>query len=1524
MWLTTQTREIKNYDLRCVDEVEFSQVSSELSKTIKNRKENKISDENFFKAFGENSPTTEELQPKETSGPLGEVHDIKTRSNSVEGRGRSLMMSMALEQDHIYLQKKIKETIREEISHQDVKNLKFIDDSLQLDGDQLKFKVVKNNDPNTLTELSSTIEHEKFKSKEMLDNMNDELVKMEPNIETGGKINDAHEVINVYLTISGLGGAIAEFEDGDSVAGAVNLAQSLYGLGAISKLNSRISRIAGKALSKVLSKSFSNIEAVVSKVASEDVIKVLDEGIGSFISVGFAVYNIVEDINKRSTIGYIDAGLDAAITITDTLGPEAEPLSMALLIVRLGIDDFYNEISMELKSLPSDASVGKKIEAVFKGIGEASFDIWEQFTLPGMIFGAITNSHKIDKEHDKDVDYVHKLSNYANYFKIEKEKNGGPELINFADGSTSWKGGSIDFILLEDGMAKLTLEEIPDTSGRQRSLTKTFTLNSDVQDIVVGIGEASSLSWKKITIKFLWFIPVHSKTVISGHRDERSSLHGTYHGNSKNNKFFTVQKLDESIISKLGYSLGDYFYQLYGHGGNDTFFLGPQKSHIEGGEGADAYIVPDYGGLTEINNYARDNIDDFLSIDVEFSRIWATREGQNLVLAHTTDHTITLKNWFSDVAYRHLRFRAKIGVIFEVATTALGQPDLRAVAIDHSNAPQKDNHVIDTSSSVIWSHVYVITGSSFSDTLIGNTLGNHLAGGRGNNYLVGGPGADKYSINKEDGCNTIDNYATDDVVDLLSLNFKFDEIEVKRTADESVQLHDKGETAICVKIVHWFVNASYQHLSCLSSDGVVFKISTNSSEQVILTPYLIDFEHMLGSQYMNLTAHAHYDSVLAVVGSSFDDVIIGNGKNNFLSGKQGNDRLEGGLGADVYILHKGDGHDVIVNVALDRKQDLLLFGCSYDNIIIAMEAKDLLIQACAQPPKTNASRCGERSLFSARLRGWFRNEFYQHLVVKSIDGVVFRLPLQQNHAIVKIPVVIDKSRSHTSVTIDATHDEWKTVQRIIGSTSTPNTLIGNQINNIIEAKGNWSHVEGGNGSDTYIIHSGNVVVDNFASDNKTDTVQLQDNYMNLAVQQHEDDLILVRSVQNSNDSHHAISISNQSVTVLGYKSNPQRQHLIGVTRDKISFRFSNNTYIPEAFLIDKHSMHDRVAINLGDNYTWANVIKVYGAAKGPNHLTANLNSVTLTGGGYPDLLEGNKQDDVIKGGEGDDLIDGQLGNDILVGGPGQDWILGGLGDDLIYPGEGPDRIDGGLGRDTVIFKGDTYNRTGVFADLLFGQGFGGDAMNDVYINIENLIGSQFNDILTGNSDNNVLKGRGGNDFLYPNDGNDMLFGDNGADVYVLDGASGLKMINNYAKDNMTDVLYIGDRRRESLRLMKKMNNLVMHTGKVYGSYWCPEDDTTSIQVIDWYKDKHYQHLSMFLSNTQLSSEKLQDVANSAPSSLELSGWDKFVCSVCKFGIGNAVGVAIAILCAIIMLLLLVWCVWKRRKIGYQNIDKIKT
>jgi large repetitive protein len=187
-----------------------------------------------------------------------------------------------------------------------------------------------------------------------------------------------------------------------------------------------------------------------------------------------------------------------------------------------------------------------------------------------------------------------------------------------------------------------------------------------------------------------------------------------------------------------------------------------------------------------------------------------------------------------------------------------------------------------------------------------------------------------------------------------------------------------------------------------------------------------------------------------------------------------------------------------------------------------------------------------------------------------------------------------------------------------------------------------------------------------------------------------------------------------------------------------------------------------------------------------NHGGSDTANVSIS---YQDghILTGTSGDDVLVAGNGDNIINAGDGNDVLTAGSGNNELHGGAGNDLLYSGAGNDLLDGGTGIDTASYAHATAGVT-VNLGLLGAQNTLG-AGSDTLTGIENLLGSNFNDSLTGDNNSNVingglgndtLNGGGGDDLLIGGLGNNTLTGGAGADTFQwLKGNSGHDLITDF-------------------------------------------------------------------------------------------------------------------------------------------------
>ncbi len=162
-----------------------------------------------------------------------------------------------------------------------------------------------------------------------------------------------------------------------------------------------------------------------------------------------------------------------------------------------------------------------------------------------------------------------------------------------------------------------------------------------------------------------------------------------------------------------------------------------------------------------------------------------------------------------------------------------------------------------------------------------------------------------------------------------------------------------------------------------------------------------------------------------------------------------------------------------------------------------------------------------------------------------------------------------------------------------------------------------------------------------------------------------------------------------------------------------------------------------------------------------------LHHDTIYAAGGDDIVFGFSGNDILFGQEGHDTLNGGHGNDILNGGNGNDVLNGGDGNDTLISGIGNDILNGGKGIDTVSYAD---RDSGVHVDLEEGKGFW-DAFGDTYSSIENVIGTDHNDVITGNHADNVITSGAGRDSIRDGDGSDVVHAGVGNDVmYAGDGA----------------------------------------------------------------------------------------------------------------------------------------------------------
>ncbi len=196
--------------------------------------------------------------------------------------------------------------------------------------------------------------------------------------------------------------------------------------------------------------------------------------------------------------------------------------------------------------------------------------------------------------------------------------------------------------------------------------------------------------------------------------------------------------------------------------------------------------------------------------------------------------------------------------------------------------------------------------------------------------------------------------------------------------------------------------------------------------------------------------------------------------------------------------------------------------------------------------------------------------------------------------------------------------------------------------------------------------------------------------------------------------------------------------------------------------------------------------------------TCKGKQATIIGTNGGEVIDGTDGRDVISAGKGPDLIHGRGGNDLICAGKGGDQLFGDKGDDKLFGGEDgydpgaeenvPDELWGGPGDDKFdvgessdpnpIHLDDSPNPIEVRGAKITGFG------KDQILEGTQVIGSDFDDVMTsfaetrwflgglgddrlnGGAGFDILDGQEGDDTVVGGDGDDRIYGESGDDRLV--------------------------------------------------------------------------------------------------------------------------------------------------------------
>jgi Ca2+-binding RTX toxin-like protein len=524
---------------------------------------------------------------------------------------------------------------------------------------------------------------------------------------------------------------------------------------------------------------------------------------------------------------------------------------------------------------------------------------------------------------------------------------------------------------------------------------------------------------------------------------------------------------------------------------------------------------------------------------------------------------------------------------------------------------------------------------------------------------------------------------------------------------------------------------------------------------------------------------AHYQYAQAVLPDQVENgrlllegggQLVGNALGNLLLGSGGADTLDGGAGADT--LDGGAGDDVyrVDDVADVTGETGTWFAAGGTDKVLASVSHTLGqgIEQLELLGNASISAYGN-ALDNLLIANNGNNTLYGGSGVDTVS-----------YTKAAAAVTVSLETSNAQATGGSGTDTLRLIEGLIGSAHN-DRLTGNGLWNLLDGGLGDDTLEGGQGSDTYVIDSaGDVIVET-----------LLDIGLGGADWVHTS----LASFTLGATLEHGLLLSAGAANLFGNAAN---NIVVAGAGDNRLFGGSG---------VDTVS-YERAAAGVTVDLSLSTAQNTVGS--GIDTLSTFEN---LIGSRHGDLLKGNALWNWIDGGEGADTMEGGAGSDTYVvdnesdvvieqagaaGSANSDWVYSRLGyyqlgehienaavdhanggylsgnalDNVLMSGGGNDTLIGGSGSDTA-----SYQRavSAVTVHLAANTALEG-SRSDYLIDIENLIGSSFNDLLVGDGGANDIRGGSGSDVIRGGGGNDILRGggnnqgDGAADSFVFDTA----------------------------------------------------------------------------------------------------------------------------------------------------------
>jgi len=659
-------------------------------------------------------------------------------------------------------------------------------------------------------------------------------------------------------------------------------------------------------------------------------------------------------------------------------------------------------------------------------------------------------------------------------------------------------------------------------------------------------------------------------------------------------------------------------------------------------------------------------------------------------------------------------------------------------------------------------------GSARADTLTGNGQGNTLVGGRGGDTLGGGDGDDILN-----GGLDADALVGGTGIDLATYVLSAAAVTVSLNTNTGQGGDAAGDTLSGIENLEGsalndtlYGNAGDNVLiglagnDLLGGDGGDDVLNGGAGADTLSGQGGFDvasYADSAGAVSVDLAAGAAnggdgtgdtLSGIEGMIGSVFNDSLLGDGEDNILHGGTGNDTLVGRAGDDV--LHGGAGADVLSG---QDGIDLATWFDSTAGVTVSLitntgQGGDAAGDTLAGIENLEGSAFADQLSGDAGANALFGGAGNDGLYGKEGDDVLnggagadalsgwlgFDMASYANSA-GQVSVDLAAGAANGG---DGTGDTLSGIEGLIGSVFN-DSLLGDAGDNVLR---------GDAGNDTLIGRAGDDVLHGGAG---ADVLSGQDG-IDLATWF--DSVVGVTASLITNTGQGGDAAGDTLAGIEDLEGSAFADQLTGDAGANALFGGAGNDglYGKEGDdILNGGAGADALSGWLGfDMASYANsagavsVDLAAGAANGGDGTGDTLSGIEgVIGSVFNDSLLGDAEDNILHGDGGNDGLIGRAGDDILHGGAGADVL------------SGQDGIDLATWFDSVV---------GVTVSLVTNTGQGGDAAGDALAGIEDLEGSAFGDQLTGDAGDNTLRGGAGDDGLYGKEGDDVLHGGAGADA----------------------------------------------------------------------------------------------------------------------------------------------------------------